>query len=703
MSTYDYPFDETGLKPTNRVSGEQHILTVVNELQYSKVVPRWAPFYADGFVARIRLPNGTLRTLVEGEDFYFGHYFASASRATGKNIYGSINLLDRSLQGAVILDQYQIVGGKWSQSPEKILEILVNHIYNPRLVYWEDIADVPEIFPSVDHEWNITDMVGMSDVTAKLSEIVSALLLTSDSGLVEHTANLNNPHGTNKAHVGLSLVENYPVATEHEAREARSNVVYMTGLRVRQAIEEIAVKMIEWHMNEEGNVHNLDISTLGAVNETQLTNALLGKLGVNQTARDSNQFNGMSYTQLANSILLGTASNSMRLAGFSYEDLVAEVTSQPSDSAARLEGHTLQQVLEAASQQVAADAEKLNGQTLEEFSPLVPIIANHLGRFSVTSSGTAYPLVTEPYYAKVGESCIPSDSVDDNFDVAMRTLQVTIDQITSDGNVKGTGVFSITLTGRKAGMYRVVDLDGVKHFRMEIHHEDLFTDDLGETWIKVSLHALIDDPLHHIAIATTANGLVFSNFDIGVMTKPVDMGWLEDVYEFPIPPIEEYPDAQIDGTETLFIEKDDKSYQLPLQSLIDRLPEGPDAFETWKRNVGRPEATFVEYRDDITGNDAFIAWKAYTSQPSATFNDYLAAIKGDKGDKGDTGEKGDKGEKGDQGVPGNPVDLEQVSQEALRTKIGTGTMAYRNLIISETEPDPVDFNDGDIWIKPETP
>lgn len=54
-----------------------------------------------------------------------------------------------------------------------------------------------------------------------------------------HTENRNNPHGTTKAHVGLTLVNNFGIATQSNAEAGTLNNLYMTPLRTKQAIEAI--------------------------------------------------------------------------------------------------------------------------------------------------------------------------------------------------------------------------------------------------------------------------------------------------------------------------------------------------------------------------------------------------------------------------------------------------------------------------------
>lgn len=58
----------------------------------------------------------------------------------------------------------------------------------------------------------------------------------SDFASSAHTTDTTNPHSVTKAQVGLGNVLNYGIATTAQAQEGTSNMVYMTALRVKEAI-----------------------------------------------------------------------------------------------------------------------------------------------------------------------------------------------------------------------------------------------------------------------------------------------------------------------------------------------------------------------------------------------------------------------------------------------------------------------------------
>lgn len=223
-----YQFDPTGTLLANRITGEQHIITAASAGNYHYVVPTYAPFFSESCTVSHRDIDNNVRFLVEGIDFHFGYQFIAASRSCAKPIYGGISFLNMELAGMVTL-VYQTVGGTWTLDPVQINEILSDTLRNPRVVSWEQIANVPTLFPVVDHVWNLQDLVGMSDVKNAIDSISVTIAnkpatppLTFD-GLIP-----------SKYTVGLGNVQNFGIATDAEAIAGTSITKYVTprGLKV---------------------------------------------------------------------------------------------------------------------------------------------------------------------------------------------------------------------------------------------------------------------------------------------------------------------------------------------------------------------------------------------------------------------------------------------------------------------------------------
>lgn len=254
-----YPFDPTGTAITNLVVREEQILTPVNVRDFQFIIPSYAPFFRAGLIVKHVNSN---RTLVEGLDYVLGYEFVKASRAVAKPIYGGIVFYDRSLAGVVQVT-YQTVGGEWTLSASAIADILVRRTVNPRVTTWEEVANQPQRFPPIEHEWDVDDMVGMSDVVESLNRMAVAIRAGADETALAHFNNYENPHQTTKAQVGLGSVENLPRADVPTAVAGLSNNFYMTPLTAKALAQSVANSALLAHSQDHSNPHQTNKSQVG--------------------------------------------------------------------------------------------------------------------------------------------------------------------------------------------------------------------------------------------------------------------------------------------------------------------------------------------------------------------------------------------------------------------------------------------------------
>ena len=264
MSTqmYLYPFDPTGLAETNKITNERHTILAPSMLDFFFIVPKCAPYFRRSMKVR-HITTG--RVLTEGIDFTCTHLFHEASHSIGQPIYGSITFYDHTLTGQVSLE-YQTIGGDWTIDEATIARLLANYTTNPRVTTWEQVVSRPYQFPPINHEFDIDDFYGASDIVEVLRTIKGSIDQSGAAGLNTHIADINNPHQVTKAQVGLGLVMNYPIATQGEAQNATSNAVYMTPLRTKQAIEAIAIAALDVHRNDKSNPHEVTKVQVGLGN-----------------------------------------------------------------------------------------------------------------------------------------------------------------------------------------------------------------------------------------------------------------------------------------------------------------------------------------------------------------------------------------------------------------------------------------------------
>ena len=210
MNEYAYQLDTTGVSPENLISEEEQVLTESNYKDYAYIIPDFAPFYITNLTVVHVQQDDSERELVMGVDYYPALQFVAATRSIGRELWGGISFTNRNIQGIVKLT-YQTLGGKWVGDRQYVLESLAERNYNPRIAYWDDVTNVQEIFPVINHEQEYDTIYGQAEVINAIDRLAGVV---SNGGFgVEysrHLTNFDNPHGVTLKQLG------YDAATEED-------------------------------------------------------------------------------------------------------------------------------------------------------------------------------------------------------------------------------------------------------------------------------------------------------------------------------------------------------------------------------------------------------------------------------------------------------------------------------------------------------
>lgn len=171
-----YVFDYTGINPNNKIIGEQHVLTHSNLQDFHFIVPKFAPYYEMGLKVTYQAAGSgvTPKVLKRGEDYELTHHFSEGSKSVAQPLFGSISLLKRDMQGVLSID-YQTLGGDWLIDEQTILKILADRIHNPKVIYWDQVAELPYRFPVTNHDFNIKDLYGAKELTSAILSIATTI------------------------------------------------------------------------------------------------------------------------------------------------------------------------------------------------------------------------------------------------------------------------------------------------------------------------------------------------------------------------------------------------------------------------------------------------------------------------------------------------------------------------------------------------
>lgn len=208
MKKYKYALDTTGSSVDNLIIDEEQFLTESNFKDYAYVIPDFAPFFINSLKVIHIQTDGSRKELTEGLDYYPALQYIAATRSIGRELWGGISFTNRGIQGTVEIT-YQTLGGTWTGDRLYVLESLAERNYNPRIAYWDDVTDVQEIFPVINHEQSFDTIYGQD----KLIEAIDRLTdkVGEKGGMpvsyLTHLTNYNNPHKLTLEQLGYSIAE----------------------------------------------------------------------------------------------------------------------------------------------------------------------------------------------------------------------------------------------------------------------------------------------------------------------------------------------------------------------------------------------------------------------------------------------------------------------------------------------------------------
>ena len=212
-----YPYDTTGLSPSNLITDEVHTVTEANYRDYFYIVPKNAPFFANNKLKITYSTNTDSRVLVNGVDYFPCLIYEAATRSLGVPLYGGMSF-NSSIQTGYVTIEYQTIGGDYVANIGIVLERLASIVFNPKTTLWDTLTNVPVIWPPDAHTIDNSLLFGQEQLIESLNSIKEAIIEFSDnsSPYALHISDINNPHNTTADKLGLGLVPNLPLADEDD-------------------------------------------------------------------------------------------------------------------------------------------------------------------------------------------------------------------------------------------------------------------------------------------------------------------------------------------------------------------------------------------------------------------------------------------------------------------------------------------------------
>jgi hypothetical protein len=225
----------------------------------------------------INQANGV--TLKEGEDYVTFNLNVDATLKTGEKIERNIKIINKQFQHVLI--EYYALGLTNKTSNVEIVNNFNTIRNREKQVKWSQLKGKPSAFPpDINHLHDARAVYGMEYIIRALESVKKAVIQGSSSykGSLdqpmqyfrdlfdEHIDDVNNPHQTNKNNIGLDNIENYPLSSQTEAEEGLSSSSYMTPLRVKNFIDLNVVTLLDAHIQDFSNPHQVTKAHVGLGN-----------------------------------------------------------------------------------------------------------------------------------------------------------------------------------------------------------------------------------------------------------------------------------------------------------------------------------------------------------------------------------------------------------------------------------------------------
>ena len=161
-------YDRTGVASTNLISNESHPV----DLMPGSIIATEQGFFYTQSLNVVSLPSNT--PLVRGTDYILIGFSSVITELTGLEVHAGIILINETLSGTVVLG-YQAVGGDLGNSNSLIYDLVEQLKNKPIEIEYDQIANLPDMFPPEDHLHDIMDMDGVTAIVHYARDMVEAI------------------------------------------------------------------------------------------------------------------------------------------------------------------------------------------------------------------------------------------------------------------------------------------------------------------------------------------------------------------------------------------------------------------------------------------------------------------------------------------------------------------------------------------------
>jgi len=312
------PLDLTAKALSNRILGEAHTLLVVKASRHRVVMLDRGGFYEDN----LKVYDNHGVSLTKGVDYLPTYLYDHLTELTGLAVYGMIVIINPNVSSVVKVD-YRAVGGSFGLSVKEV-KALMNAIRDEnQTVKFSDIVGRPTTYIPEDHTHEWWQVIGMDAMVDELKRLEGTIGIGDDAIIAEasryatalvaectkvvsdfakaaalHYSDFENPHQVTQTQVGLSELNNWPMATDAQAINPKQNALYLTPGNAYKILAAGFIPDLDKHLSDVDNPHEVTAAQIKAYTKAQTYSKLLNLLDREAMAYNSALLGGVDYNTL---------------------------------------------------------------------------------------------------------------------------------------------------------------------------------------------------------------------------------------------------------------------------------------------------------------------------------------------------------------------------------------------------------------------
>ncbi|UOX39576.1 putative tail fiber protein [Aeromonas phage ZPAH34] len=236
-----YPWNPFNDNPENEIKDE--LVHVEPNPKGVVFLPRKGPFFTTSFKVFLKDSGRELR--METGDFSFVYPFGAFIRRYSQLVYGGIQVHNVTDPTNLVIE-YNTIGADFVLDDIAYAEAVATIITSPRRADWNQIVNIPLVFPPDPHDHPASDTIGYDDMLVAMQSYIDAVASPGNpeslQALIERhlEADLRDAHKATLADLGLEHLKDWEMVEHEELLTSESSQLLMNVNATKYLIRSYA-------------------------------------------------------------------------------------------------------------------------------------------------------------------------------------------------------------------------------------------------------------------------------------------------------------------------------------------------------------------------------------------------------------------------------------------------------------------------------